>query len=332
MIVAAAFASMCASATAATLKTIYSFCRADLCRDGRSPAAPLLIDESGNLFGQTEAGGKGSGGVIFQFARGNSREQLLHAFCENPKNDTCKDGAQPGSRLIMDQTGDLYGTTESGGADFAGTVFELIPNADRSKWKIKVLHTFCSSCSDGSTPRGGLTYAGATSGALYDGVSPLYGATELGGANSHGTIFELDVVPGKTKRREKIIYSFCSQPNCMDGAAPGAGVIADAVGNVFGSAQAGGLQNWGILYEFTLDAKKKHWTETVLHNFCAAQDCADGAYFWNRTFYQREGPARRRRVQIGSQRHQLPVLGALHFLLPAELSGRRPADRRPCYG
>ena len=78
----------------------------------------------------------------------------------------------------MDIAGNLYGTTSAVDKKFTGTVFELIPNAKRTKWRIKELYQFCkTNCEDGTQPSG-LTYAGASSGIPYDGVSPPDSANE----------------------------------------------------------------------------------------------------------------------------------------------------------
>jgi uncharacterized repeat protein (TIGR03803 family) len=50
-----------------------------------------------------------------------SKDKTLYKFTGAP------DGANPESRLTFDQAGNLYGTTEIGGTNNAGTVFESPP-------------------------------------------------------------------------------------------------------------------------------------------------------------------------------------------------------------
>ena len=148
---------------------LYSFCPRN-CRDGAFPFASLIFDQAGNLYGTTYEGGAHGSGTVFQLAPnadGNWRESVLHSFCSRTN---CGDGAFPFASLIFDQAGNLYGTTEDGGAHGdGGTVFKLAPNADGS-WRESVLHSFCSrtNCGDGAQPEAGL---------IFDPAGNLYGTT-----------------------------------------------------------------------------------------------------------------------------------------------------------
>ena len=111
--------------------------------DGATPYAGLIFDASGNLYGTTSAGGIYGAGTVFELtpnADGGWAEKLLHSF-------NGKDGLNPYASLIFDTSGNLYGTTRSGGSGTdcfgtsCGTVFELTPKADGG-WTEKVLHTF----------------------------------------------------------------------------------------------------------------------------------------------------------------------------------------------
>lgn len=109
------------------------------------------------------------------------RYQVLYAFCPDRG---CGDGSAPYGRLHMDGAGNLYGTTVVGGANGFGAVFELTPNATRTKWTETVLYSFCSqaNCADGSYPYSGL---------IVDRAGHLYGTTSEGGASDGGVVFEL---------------------------------------------------------------------------------------------------------------------------------------------
>lgn len=109
--------------------------------DGKYPQAGLIFDASGNLYGTTAYGGCSDPygcGTVFELtptASGKWEEKVLHRFDE-------KNGFIPLAGIIFDATGNLYGTTiTGGGSSNVGTVFELTPTAG-GKWEEKVLHGF----------------------------------------------------------------------------------------------------------------------------------------------------------------------------------------------
>jgi uncharacterized repeat protein (TIGR03803 family) len=172
-----------------TGSVLHNFCASANCADGTVGAGRLLIDASGNLFGETSFGGAYGGsacsggnppgcGVVFEHTAGGSYK-VLYNFCA--KSPHCSDGAKPYyTGLTMDASGNLYGLTEKGG-DHNGVLFELA----NGTWSEAVLHTFCSksNCIDGRYPEGTL---------LRDASGNLYGATIGGGQNcDFGTLFEL---------------------------------------------------------------------------------------------------------------------------------------------
>src|ERR1700685_228283 len=178
------------------------------------------------------------------------QEQVLHAF-------NGRDGVHPVGSLIFDKAGNLYGTTLDGGDDRCecGTVFELSPTAS-GKWTRTVLHRFTGK--DGANPFAGL---------ISDAVGNLYGTTWLGGSaggpcdSNCGVVFALS--PGaKGKWTEKILHEFDGK----DGAAPYAGPIFDAAGNLYGTTLAGGNAGMGTVFKLSPGQNGK-WTETVLHSF-----------------------------------------------------------------
>ena len=154
-------------------------------------------------------------------------------------------------------------------------MFRLSPNADRSKWKLKRLHSFCAFDGDGAHPVAGLTYAGAMSGAPYDGVSPLYGVTIGGGANGEGAVYEIR--PSDVHGKESVIYSFCpDKGSCGDGAAPQGDLLLDSAGNLYGNTFRGGATGDGSM--FKLSPRGGRWREEVLNSFCRTGDCHDGSF------------------------------------------------------
>jgi uncharacterized repeat protein (TIGR03803 family) len=165
-----------------TEAVLHSF--ADDGKDGHNPTASVAFDTSGNLYGTTQMGGPNCAiqsagcGTVFQLAPGVGgtwTETLLHSFA-----DSGRDGRNPFASLIFDAAGNLYGTTDSGGADAAGCsgygcgiVFQLTPGAGGA-WTENVLHRFTGyTRKDGSLPIGGL---------IFDSAGNLYGTTQLGGA------------------------------------------------------------------------------------------------------------------------------------------------------
>ena len=117
--------------------------------DGNAPWAGVVFGAAGSLYGTTMYGGAYNSGTAFEVtptADGRWTEKVLYSF---NNNDT--DGYQPEAGLIVDTAGNLYGTTDYGGAYGAGTVFELTPTAGGG-WTEKVLHSFNYNFSDGAYP------------------------------------------------------------------------------------------------------------------------------------------------------------------------------------
>ncbi len=268
MIACALSPSFAATATPQTEKVIYSFCAQQNCADGRGPYAGLL-DLKGKLYGTTNWGGSnynncgaGSCGTVFEFDSKGDAEKVLYSFCGQ---QSCSDGESPTTSLIA-AGGKLYGTTDIGGAGSldcegtaCGTVFSLDPDTGAET----VLHSFCSqqNCSDGAQPNSGLiNVAGA-----------LYGTTADGGANTFysGTVFRIDRKTGS----ESVLYSFCSEQNCEDGASPQANLI-DVHGVLYGTTYDGGASDGGTV--FAVDPETG--AENVVYSFCSKQNCTDGGY------------------------------------------------------
>ncbi len=132
-----------------------------------------------------------------------------------------------------------------------------------TNWYEKVLHSFGNG-TDGYMPSTSL---------IFDAAGNLYGTTQYGGgANAYGTVFELTPAGGGNWT-ETVLYSFRSG---TDGAVPGAGLIFDAAGSLYGTTTAGGPNN-GTVFELTPTAGEG-WTEQVLYRFCSQANCADGQY------------------------------------------------------
>ncbi len=251
----------------ASLTTLYSFCSQTNCTDGANSAAGLIRDSSGNLYGTTANGGANTainggsgGGTVFKVS--GSTETVLYSF-----GGSENDGFDPVAGLIADSSGNLYGTTFSGGTTGDGTVFKLEPPAEQGgAWTEVILYNFCSkkNCVDGANPASAL---------IQDSSGDFYGTTTAGGSRNDGVIFELTPA-GK----ETVLYSF---KGAGDGISPEAGVIRDASGNLYGTTVAGGASSGGTIFKLAPPvAKGKPWTETILYSFCAdgGGSCTDGGY------------------------------------------------------
>jgi len=221
---------------------------------GSDAAEPFggMIKVKGALYGTTISNGyTGSGGssgswlgsgTVFKITTAGV-ETVLHAFQGSPN-----DGVRPWAGLV-DVVGTLYGTTEYGGANNAGTVFKITTAGAE-----KVLHSFGNG-NDGAYPYAGLINVGGT----------LYGTTTYGGSGSCtygcGTVFKIT-----TKGVETVLYSF---KGGNDGAYPRAALI-DVAGTLYGTTEYGGANNAGTVFKITTAGAEK-----VLHSFGNGND---GAY------------------------------------------------------
>jgi len=243
-----------------TGKVLYSFKNDG--RDGTFPYGRLLLDAAGNLYGTTNEGGIHCApygcGTVFELSPNGSggwTETILHHFGNG------SDGALPYAGLISDGAGNLYGTTNGGGVNSAGTVFELSPRQGGG-WTETILHNFNFLTSDGTSPYCNL---------ILDGAGNLYGTTQDGGIHGFGTAFELSLRQGGGWT-EIILHNFGQ--NGSDGTSPYAGLLLDGAGNLYGTTIRGGIHNTGTAFELS-PRQGGGWTETILHSFSATS--SDGA-------------------------------------------------------
>jgi uncharacterized repeat protein (TIGR03803 family) len=220
-------------------------------RGGYVPMASLVLDTARNLYGTTSGGGAGSCtggcGTVFRLEPGTNgkwTEILLHSF-------TGRDGAYPSARLTWDVAGNLYGTTQLGGAHNYGTVFKLAPGSNH-RWSESVLHSFNGK--EGGYPSAGLTF---------DAAGNLYGTTSVGPHHA-GTIFKL--TPTSTGRWSKtVVHAFWNE------AVPLSNLIFDAQGGLYGTTFLGGAGGVGFVFQLLPGANGK-WTMTTLHTFDFGKD------------------------------------------------------------
>jgi len=215
-----------------TFKVLYTFKGGN---DGASPQAELTRDPNGTLYGTTSSGGKFSEGTVFKLDP-DGKEKVLYAF------PGFVYGGYPFSKLVLDKAGNLYGTTLSGGGQFAdqyGTVFKLASNG-------KITNLIVFSGLNGINPFAGL---------IQDPAGNLYGTTNEGGPHAEGTVYVL------TKAgHQRVLYGFGAEP---DGALPGCRLLRDEEGNLYGTTQlGGGAGDFGTVFEIDKSGK-----ETILYRF-----------------------------------------------------------------
>lgn len=225
--------------------------------DGGEPYKGVTLDAQGNLYGTTVAGGSGSCdggcGVVFKLTNsgGGWTESVVHSFTGG------SDGSGPGSPVTLDKSGNLYGTTPTGGANGMGVVYEIRPSG--TSWKLRVIHAFT----------GGADGAGGSAGKLLaDQAGNLYGTCTSGGVNGFGTVYELS--PNQTAWKFATLYAFKDQP---DGGLPYGSVVVDKQGNLYGTTYYAGVYDLGTVYK--LAHKNGAWAESALYSFKGGMDGAN---------------------------------------------------------
>lgn len=202
--------------------------------DGNSAYAGLIRDASGNLYGTTEHGGSvnrcgGGCGTVYRLhpmSDGSWKEVILHSF------GASGDGAFPGvGALAMDESGSLYGTTDS------GVIFKLTKGA-HGRWKETILYNITGG-------RGG---AEPSAGVVRDKAGNLFGTTIAGGDPNCdcGVVYKL-----APRHDGKWKYTVLHRFTGFDGAQPDANLILDRKGNLYGTTAAGGSAGYGVAFELT---------------------------------------------------------------------------------
>ena len=209
-----------------SFSTLYSFKGSDF-SDGADPTSRPVIGPDGHLYGTTLIGGFGEGclawyngcGTVYSLTKesGVWAESVLFQFGTS-------NGGYPGyGDVVFDAAGNLYETSPTSGSTAEGIVSRLTRT---SNWTETILHIF-QGMSDGAMP---------LNGPLLDRAGRLYGTTSAGGANGHGSVYELS--PVGLGWAKTIPYSFA---NDSDGGAPASNLVIDRSGNLYGTTQTGGF-------------------------------------------------------------------------------------------
>jgi uncharacterized repeat protein (TIGR03803 family) len=240
---------------------IYSF--QNTTTSGAFPYGVLVADSAGNLYGTTYSGGLFGAGTIFELvAAGNYSETILYSFTGD------SDGGFPLAGLILDSSGNLYGTASCGGyttcsngSGGAGLVFELSLSGTYS-----VLYPFTGE-NDGGNPVASLTF---------DGAKNLYGTTLQGGdltcADGLGCGVAFELPASNEYHSETVLHRFSGGG---DGANPKAPVIFNAsFTTLYGTTYQGGsgtcsgpVTGCGVVFQMSIAGVEK-----VLHHFSGAKD------------------------------------------------------------
>ena len=235
--------------------------------DGSGPGARVTVDRDGNIYGMAPTGGTYGLGTIYrihQEPNGAWRFKVIHAFTGGA------DGATGSAGRMILRRGHLYGAATAGGTYGSGVVFELRPTGG-GEWNFRTIYSFRGQ-PDGSFPYGAL---------LFDSLGNIYGTTYYGGTNGIGSVYQLSPGDSISEWNESVLYSF---QEGTDGNSPISNLVADTVGNLYGTTSEGGLGS-GTIFKLSPDGSG-HWTETVVHSF---QGPPDGAFAYNGMVVDRFG-------------------------------------------
>lgn len=204
-------------------QTLYSLTGAS----GEYPTFSPIQGNDGYLYGTCEYGGASNNGTVFKASTDGSSFQTLYSFSAL-NSGVNADGGYPYGPLIQASNGYLYGTTEQGGANGAGVLFQISTDGSFS-----TLHAFGGSSNDGASPESGVTEGS-------DGN--LYGVTPGGGAGG-GVVYRIT-----TSGTMTILHNFTGG---SDGANPAASLTNGSDGNLYGTTNSGGAYEVGTLFQVT---------------------------------------------------------------------------------
>jgi uncharacterized repeat protein (TIGR03803 family) len=206
-----------ASSTTPVLTTIVDFGPGT----GQNPTSALFSDPAGDVFGTTAGGGSGNNGTVFELPAGQSSLTTLGQLNANGSQGSIIRG------VVSDVSGNLYGVTQSGGANNDGAIFKIAARTG----VVSTLFSF-GGATNGSSPECTLAI---------DSAGNLYGTTSAGGPGGDGTVFELSAGTNTLTT----LASFSG----TDGSTPQAGVVLDSHGNLYGTTSVGGTAGDGEIFK-----------------------------------------------------------------------------------
>lgn len=222
---------------------------------GAFPAAGVVIDQHGALYGTTVYGGASRLGTVFWLTPpkkpgGAWNQAVLYSFPGGGR------GATPLAGLVLNGNKTLFGTTSAGGTGY-GIAFGLHQASSGGPWKQTVLHSFGGPTADGASPQASLVVGAG-------GI--LYGTTVSGGTAGYGTVFSLTPpTTGGGAWTETLLYNFTGG---SDGGEPRAGLWITSTGALLGTAYNGGSAGYGAVFVINPPATPGGpWTESVAYSF-----------------------------------------------------------------
>jgi uncharacterized repeat protein (TIGR03803 family) len=214
---------------ASTATTLVSF----NVTNGANPVGGLMADAGGDLLGTTQLGGASNDGTVFEIAKTSTGYASTAATLVSFSG---ANGANPYAGLVADANGDLFGTTNAGGASNEGTVFEIAKTSSGYAGTATTLVSFNGE--NGANPFAGL---------IVDGHGNLFGTNNAGGPSDYGTVFEVAKTSSGYANTPTVLVNF----DGANGANPQAGLVADVNGNLFGTTYNGGASGVGTVFELT---------------------------------------------------------------------------------
>jgi uncharacterized protein (TIGR03437 family) len=201
------------------LTTLHNFVKTD----GSSPVGGVIFASDGNLYGATNQGGSSSDGTVFRVSTAGAFASL-YSFTGGTT-----DGSSPVGKLVQASDGNLYGVTNTGGANGCGTIYQITTSGSYTS-----VHSFSCS-SDGGYPHDGMIQA-------TDGN--LYGTTSTGGPSGYGTAYRFDLDGTFT-----VLHAFGG----ADGHTPYAALIQATDGMFYGTTEQGGSAGLGTVYRLAMN-------------------------------------------------------------------------------
>ncbi len=208
--------------------------------NGANPYSGVILGQDGFLYGVTYIGGTNYYGILYKCST-TGNFSIVHNF-------TYPEGGYNYCGLVQAPNGNFYGMCSYGGSNGIGTIYKCTPSG-----VLTVLHNFTGGSSDGQTPYSIL--------ALSASSSSMYGMTLYGGTSNIGGLFKCD-----TAGNFSFLHSFTGNP---DGSYPYSNLVMATNDTLYGTTEAGGLNNEGTLFRCDTNGSL-----AVIHSF----SWSDGAY------------------------------------------------------